>query len=441
VKIWKMLFGGGGAEKLEDKGDELRLDFEYREAAFKYQQALDALDPEDGEDAERLRRKLREVRRQAFEQLLDEAAELAQSDALELAHEKLEIAANFADEDSARAEVDRRLEALAELVPSPALAVEEDVPESVAGTEGDLFELAMAGFEPADRERAQALGDPFREAFEACQREDWAKGLELYRTILESHPDESLVLELAALAAENLDRDDEALDLYVRAREAGDVRPATVLGLASLYRKLGRTADAQNVLSEAAATRPVASDLPPAWVDIHQEHALALSDGGHQDEAASVLLSLLESGSGDRASILHNLGGVFEKADREEDARAALEGAMEAAPRHPLYRERFADFLTKRGEDLDRALRLLVEANSIETTAAAGMLGGSGGKVTISPNRPRYLYKIARIYFLKGEDLEAEKTITTALHISKDPGVTKALEELRRELKEVRQSN
>ncbi len=437
-----MLFGGGGAEKLEDKGDELRLDFEYREAAFKYQQAIDALDAEDVEAGERIRRKLREVRRQAFEQLLDEASELAQSDALDLAHEKLEIAANFADEESARAEVDRRLEALAELAPPPAMAEEEeDAPESVAGTEGDLFELAMAGFEPDERERARALGDPFREAYEACQREEWEKGLALYERLLESHPDESLVLELAALAAENLDRDEDALDLYVRSRKAEGMRPATVLGLASLYRKLGRPAEAQNVLSEAAAFREVAPDLAPAWVDIHQEHALALSDGGHQDEAAAVLMKLLETGSGDRASVLHNLGGVLEKAGRDEDARTALEGAMEASPRHPLYRERFADFLTKRGEDLDRAMRLLVEANSIETTAAAGMLGGGGGKVTMSPNRPRYLYKIARIYFLKGEDLEAEKTITTALHISKDSGVTKALEDLRRELKEVRQAN
>jgi len=37
---------------------------------------------------------------------------------------------------------------------------------------------------------------------------------------------------------------------------------------------------------------------------------------------------------------------------------------------------------------------------------------------------------------LKGEDLEAERIVTTALAVSRDPEVTGALEGLKKELKE-----
>ncbi len=439
MKFFSSLFGGG-AEKHEDKGDELRLDFEYREAAFKYQQALEALDEEEGEAAERLKRKLREVRRQALEQLLEEADELLESDAAELAFEKLEIAANFADDEAGRTEVARRQEALSEQARTRMPEPEVESPDLVSGTEGDLFELALAAWDPDDRERAEALGEPFRLAYEACQKEEWAAGLEQLTALIEAHGDDPLLLELAGLAAENAGKNEQALDLFLRARTLQPGRAAAVQGLVSAYRRLGRSAEARQALAEAVQAHPLDSEISPAWTELHAEYALALSEDGHHEDAAAVFLALLRMPGADTASLLFNLGGVLERAGREEDALAALERAVEAAPRTAIYRERLADFLVKRGQELDRALRLLIEANEVETTAAAGMLGGGGTTVTISPNRPRYLYKIARIYFLKGEDLEAEKTVTTALHLSKDPEVTEALETLRKELKEVRQS-
>ena len=125
---------------------------------------------------------------------------------------------------------------------------------------------------------------------------------------------------------------------------------------------------------------------------------------------------------------------------RDKEAMAALEQAIDISKRQPLYRERLSDFLAQRGIELDRALRLIEEANQVETTGAAGMLGGGGSRVTISPNRARYLYKLARIYFLKGDDLEADRTATAAQHLARDPDVVRALEGLRKDLKELRQS-
>jgi hypothetical protein len=83
------------------------------------------------------------------------------------------------------------------------------------------------------------------------------------------------------------------------------------------------------------------------------------------------------------------------------------------------------------------ALGLLISANEAETTGRGGALGTGGAMRSLrSPNRARYLYKMARVYFLKGEDLESERTITTALAVSRDPEVTRALEALKKELKE-----
>jgi tetratricopeptide (TPR) repeat protein len=209
-----------------------------------------------------------------------------------------------------------------------------------------------------------------------------------------------------------------------------------VQGLAALYRRLERPGDALNVLNEAVAAQPVTEGMVEAWVEIHSEHALALSESGHHEDGISAILSLLNAKAGDPARHYFNLAGMLERVGRLDHCRDALERAIEASPRMPLYKERLADYLVKQEQDLDTALRLLIEANQVETTAGAGMLGGGGSKVTISPNRPRYLYKIARVYFLKGEDKEAERTITTALAVSRDPAVTEALEALRQDLKQ-----
>ncbi len=435
MKIWKTLFGGG-AQKHEDKADELRLDFEYRDAAYYYKQALDELDEGD-ESADRIRRKMREVRRQALDQLLEEAEELAANNAARLAREKLESAAGFVDDESGRVELSRRIEALGGEVPE---TLEAPAPEEVSGTEGDLFELALGGLDPEDQERAAALGEPFRLGYESCQRGDWTAALGHFDRILAENPDESLVLELAGTAAENLDDKNKALDYLERAQEASPFRAATVQGLVALYRALDRDADARNLLAEAVSVRPVSEDLSRPWTEIHLDHAVQLSESGRHDDAINRLLKLIELPGTDHGLVYYDLAGVLERMGRVDDARVALEKATEASPRQPLYKERLADFVIKQGQDFDLALRLLIEANQVETTAAAGMLGGGGSKVTISPNRARYLYKIARVYFLKGEDLEAERTITTALAVSRDAEVTAALEKLRQELKEVRQN-
>jgi tetratricopeptide (TPR) repeat protein len=308
------------------------------------------------------------------------------------------------------------------------------VDEPVTGTEGDLFELALSGLEPEDRTRALELGDGFRRAFEAFQKESWEEAQKRFSKLAEEHSEDGLVQEMAAMAAEQAEQLEDAETLYRRSLEAAPFRPATVLGLASLFRSAGKTSEARNLLTEAASHRPVSADIDDAWSQVHLEHAMALSEDGHHDEAISILLSLSEAATANQGFVYFNLAGVLERAGRDEDCHAALTRAIEVAPRQPMYRERLADFLVKHQTDLDGALALLVSANEMETTAGASMFGGGGGKATISPNRARYLYKIARVYFLKGEDLEAERTVTTALTVSRDPVVTRALESLQQEL-------
>jgi tetratricopeptide (TPR) repeat protein len=434
MKFFKALFGGN-AEKYEDKGDELRLDFEYMDAAYYYQQALDALEgQEPGEANDRLRKKLRDVRRKAFGQLLEDATELIKKRALDIAREKLEMAATFADDASAKDEVARRRTELSEI--EDAEAPPPEIDEPVTGTDGDLYELALSGLDPADRSRALELGDGFRRAFEAFQKESWEEAHARFAALTKEHSGDALVLEMAALASEQAERPEDAEAFYRRSLEAAPFRPTTVLGLSVLCRNANRNAEARNLLTEAASHRPVSADLDESWAQVHLEHAMALSEDGHHGEAISILLSLSQFPVANQGFVYFNLAGVLERAGREEDCHSALVRAIEVAPRQSMYRERLADFLVKRRMDLDHALQLLVSANEAETTGAAGMLGGGGSKAVISPHRARYLYKIARVYFLKGEDLEAKRTITTALTLSEDPVVTRALESLQQELQD-----
>ena len=432
MKFFKSLFGAS-AEKYEEKADELRLDFEYRDAAYYYQQALDMVEEKDAARSERLSRKIREVRRAAFGQLLQEASDLVEKRSPDLALEKLEAAAQFADEETAKTEVARRQTEVAEFFGTEELEpIEED-----SGDEEQLFELALASFEPQDRERALALGDPFREGFTFCQQEVWPEALARFESLLEQHPNDPLLLEMAGLAAENSGNAEVAQARWEKVRGLEPMRPVAVHGLASLYRRQDRNADARNLLSEAVTARPAGPGLSEAWVPAHLEYALMLSESGHHQEAISVGAALLDVPSVDRGLVFYNLAGILERAGQIDNCRIALTRAIEAAPRRGLYRERLADHLVQQQIDLDMALSLLVSANEAETGVTPGSLGGGGGiRGIMSPHRARYLYKMARIYFLKGEDLEAQRIIATALAVSRDPEVTGALEELKKELKE-----
>ena len=439
MKFLKTLFGGG-AQKDEEKGDELRLDLDYREAAYFYAQALEKLEKDDTEGTTRVKTKLKEVRRNAFSQLMEEVSDLVDGDELDLARERLDIAANFADDPVSKAALETRMAELDGLLNN----TEGRITEShtvTAGTEGDLYELALGGLEEQDRERAPQLGDAFRTGFEACQNEAWSEALGTFTEALKQNPDEPLILELMAMCHERLGEMNSALESYRRVQELAPFRPATVQGLSAVYRALERPGEALNILTSAATQHPVSADLSEHWIEIHVEHAMALSDAGHPDDAVSSLLSLLDARTADRGHIYYNLAGVLEKAGRDKEAMAALERCIEASPRRAVYKERLADFIVKHQGDLKHALHLLVEANEVETTAAAGMFGGGGAKVTISPNRARYLYKIAKVYFLDGQDKEAERTIATALAVSRDSSVTAALEDLREELKASKGAN
>jgi len=429
---------GGGAQKHEDKGDELRLDLMYQEAAHYYQKALDALKEEDPATQGRLETKLREVRRKAAAGLIEEAVELIQEEELGLALERLDRAEAFADDTAAQDDIHRHMAEIHDLRGESLPAVETDVPEEVAGTDEDLFELALSGLAPEDREHARNLGEPFRNGYEACQREAWDDSLEHFEKILAADPDDALILELSAVAEEHRGNLEPARDLYRRARAADADRPGTVQGLVAVLRALDDKDGAKAVLAESVAGRPGDGSLTEMWLEIHVDHAMGHSQAGDHDEALDVLGSLTREPAMNQALLCFNMAGVLEAAERDEECRAALEKATELGPRVSVYHERLSDYLVKRRDDLDLALKLLVHANEVETTTAGGIFGGGGGKVSISPNRGRYLYKMARVYYLKGEDLEAERTISTALAVTEDPAVLGALEELREDLKEAK---
>lgn len=435
--IWNKLFGAS-AEKHEEKGDELRLDLMYRDAAFYYRKALEALEDPEGTDAERLNNKLFEVRRKIVTEFMEEAEELASERDYRAARDKLQSALDLTDDPILEAQLEAELARIAGLVleSNPRVESETDIPEEIASTEEDLFELAIAGFDPADQEAARSLGPEFRRAYEACQNEDWPAAVECFERVLEEHPDQPLVLEMTAMAYVGCEKPDPALTLYRRAHKAGPDRPGTVQGLIDSLRHLDRIEEADRVLGEAVAARPAAADLSDPWIALHLDHARRLSETDHHDEAVAVLTALIQVVPGNRGFLFFNLAGLLEAGGNDEECRRALESAMEASPRSSLYRERLADFLVHRGRELDQALKLLVEANQVETTGAAGMFGGGVGKVKISPNKARYLYKMARIYYLKGEDREAERTITAARHATSDPEILNAIEELHRDLGE-----
>jgi tetratricopeptide (TPR) repeat protein len=366
-------------------------------------------------------------------QLLEEATELVRTRAFDVAREKLETARVFADADSAREEVDRRL---AELVEVEAIEREAEEHAEVLAEGDDLYAMVLEGMPEEDRRLAEALGAPFRAAYEAYQREAWEEARRGLEALVADRPEAPLVLELLAGAAEHAGDDAAARDLYERCRRVDPHRAACALGLAALYRKEERREEAGKILADAAAARPVAADLPDAWVELHQDHALALAEAGRHDEAAGVIGALLDAKVGDPGTHYYNLAGMLEAQGRLGESRRALERAIQAAPRRAMYLERMADFLVKEGKHLDQALDCLVTANDVDTNAPSGAMADTARGTRISPHRARYLYKMARIYFLKGEDREAERLITTALALSRDESVTKALEGLRRELRE-----
>lgn len=425
---------GGGAQKHEDKGDELRLDFDYKDAAYYYQEALDALGDNDTEAASRLQKKLREVRRSAFTQMIEDVGEFLRAHAFERAEETLETAGNFADDDTQQAEVDRKRRELTELLEIEDPHAVERVDE-VSATDDEIFELALGAYAEDERERLVALGPGFREAYTACQEEDWKRAGSALSPLLKDHAEEPLVLELAALVAEHTERTEEAIVLLEQVRKLDELRPQSVLSLAALYEQAGRLPDARNVLSAAATAKPPTAEMNEVWVELHTEYAQALARGGNYDDAVSALAAMIDVKSADRGRLFFNLAGVLEPAGRREEARAALERAIEADARRAIYRERLSDFLVKHEDDLDLALALLVQANEVETTGGGSMFGGSSGRAMRSPNRARYLYKMARIYYLKGDDYQAEKNITIALTVSQDETVTEALHALREEVR------
>jgi tetratricopeptide (TPR) repeat protein len=230
--------------------------------------------------------------------------------------------------------------------------------------------------------------------------------------------------------------DTAARALYDRCRQAGPPRPGVVLGLTALNRKEGRPEDARRLLAEAVAARPITPDLPEPWAEVYQEHAVTLAEDGRPGDAALVIDALIEAGAGDPGMLYYNLAGLHEAAGNLPESRRALERAIEKAPRRALYLERMADLLVKEGRELDLALDCLVSANDIDTNASSGAVAEAARGARISPHRERYLYKMARIYFLKGEDREAERLITTALALSREEPVTRALEALRQEIRD-----
>lgn len=430
---------GSSWQKQEDKGDESRLDLLYREAVYFYQKALDELGDENPEAASRITHKLQEVRRKAVDDLLQDAKDFIEEGDGSLARERLESAALLTENPERIREVEALLEAFESGPPPEPAEGDLDELEEVASTDEDVYALSLETLEERDRNRATTMGAPFRAVFQACQEEAWARALDGLKSLSGQHPGDPLLLEMTAVCYERLDRLDEARAAYRKAHEREADRPGTIHGLVDLLRRAGEHDEAAALLAQAVSVRPEAGTLSDPWMEICIDHALTAAEGGDAEAGLGMLKEMLAEPNAKPGGLYFNMAGIFEQAGQDAEARAALEKAMAASPRNPLYKERLSDYLVHRGRELKWALDLLVQANADETTTPGGVFGGGGApRVKVSPNRGRYLYKMARIYFMQGDDLEAEKTVTTAVALTRDPDVIQALESLKDEIQKAR---
>jgi len=178
--------------------------------------------------------------------------------------------------------------------------------------------------------------------------------------------------------------------------------PEEKRGFAFCY-LLGRVAFAREDWETAADYLGRAVEAKPGFWPAMAQWALALTAAGRTDEALSVLKQIPEGRPGPGVVELLR-GSVLMRAHRYEEARRALEQAVQAAPTNLAARCELAGVYEKLGL-LDEAIELLK------------------GNLIIDPHHSDSLNALGYFYAEKDERLaEAEKLVRQALEQEPDNG-------------------
>ena len=169
---------------------------------------------------------------------------------------------------------------------------------------------------------------------------NWDAAIEAYGKAVEREPDEPLFLQNAARSMEMAARDQEAVDLYLRAARA-------------LF--------SEEAFDELSLIVPRVLALAPDDPRVLALEAKMLYREGKTDEAFALLRKLEDDGSADSA-VHYLLGLILAAKGRKAEALPRFVRAAELENEFPLYQFRLAETLHFLGRDpseaLDRALSL-----------------------------------------------------------------------------------
>lgn len=426
MKLFRTLFGDR-IERLEEKGDELRLNGYWREASWFYRQALEALPPGPAPLRDRLAAREAETRGLAFRQMLEDAEERAGRGRSAEVLEILRQAEAFAGSDEEREMVAARRAGI-EGRPTHAAAPGATPPGGAERSEEEArFRQRLSSRPEAERKRLAGLGRAGRAGYLALLDGDFAAAATaLQREVLE-RPEAAAGRELLARAFEGLGHHEEARQQYEAACRRSPERCRLAMEVSRVLRDgLGDGARALARVEEACQGSPPA----PASLSLHMERVFLLAETGRFAEAIRVLDDLLACPGLDRGLLLYNRAGLLQEAGRYEEAVSDVAAAIEAAPANPLYLERMADLLFGLGGDLPRALQLLDGALAIDANDFVARKGGPG----VSPDRARLQFKAGRVLCRLNRPEEALTRVDEALVVCWDPLVEEALLDLRRSL-------
>lgn len=424
-------FFGDPAEKLEEKGDTLRLAGQWREATWFYRQALE-VSKTGSPRRERLAALEADASGRAFRALLDEAESLARRRLHSEALETLDDAERFASGGEERAILLARRAGLHEAFsgsPEPApLAPDEAETDSEPGDEVErVFRSRLDGRSAAERRRLLALGPAGRRGFVLLGQGDAPAAMAAFQEEIAGRPQDWVARELMAHALEGLGRLDEARQEYEAAYRRAPDHHVLVLEVSRLLReRLDDPVAALERIDAAVRRHPPSTET----LDLYMERVSLLVQQQRLPEAVGGLTELLAEPSLDHGFLRFNRGGLLEQLGRLEEAEADLRAAVEAAPSNVLYLERLADFSFRARRDASGAIASLDRALTIDAHDFAARRGGLG----TSPDRARLQYKAARALFVLGRMAEAQARVREGLIVCHDPRVEEALLDLRRDL-------
>jgi tetratricopeptide (TPR) repeat protein len=283
-------------EKIEAKGDLCRDREEWVKAFTYYRDALGACREGQEEVRSRLADKVRKSKRVAFEKTAELANRLIREGERELAEGQLLTLRELAEDEAARAEIQRALDDIESgraFVRSKVPEVEEDPEEH---DESDvLFEQAVGILPEEDRERALGMNEAFRKGLLGYASGDYEEAAEKLEWAQNSYPDDAMILELRSHALLQLGRSAEAGKILRKLVEARPHRPDAWIALAGHEVQEGRPEGALEVLREGQGKNPLTGDS----LELYLEEPQVLMALGRHGEALERIGAILDFGPDD----------------------------------------------------------------------------------------------------------------------------------------------